>query len=285
MADKGVLVPEDGPQELSTDTAVRQSHGKFAAEVTLRWNNFGRPVGAILAATLVRAASLEAEMPTVVSATTEFLNSAQTGLVEVACEVVRRSSMLCCVNSRAVQGERTLCQGTTWLSAGAARQIRAATPPEAPNWTKVPTIDERLGPGAFAFSNVLEFRPVTWIDDYANRPESVPYSLTWARFRSASPARDLVTKACEVLVVGDVLPPMAMMTASPQHEATVAGVQTISLSAHIGSLEDDSEQLLIETACESMSSAVLSSVVRVWTESMALRGQVTASYRLPKASA
>lgn len=276
---------EDGPQELSTDTAVRQSDGRFAAEVTLRWNNFGRPVGAILAATMVRAASLEGEMPAVVSTTTEFLNSAQAGGVEVACEVVRRSSTLCCVNSRAVQGERMLCQGTTWLSPGTARQIRAATPPEAPNWAKVPTIDERLGPGAFAFSNVLEYRPVTWIDDYANRPESVAYNLAWAKFRSASPARDLVTKACEVLVAGDVIPPMAVMAASPQYEAAVAGVQTIALSAHIGSLEDDSGQLLIETTCESMSSSVLSTVVRVWTESMALRGQVTASYRLPRVSA
>lgn len=278
-------MPEDRPQELSTDTAVRPSNGKFAAEVALRWNNFGRPVGAILAATMARAASLEADMSTVVSTTTEFLNSAQTGGVEVTCEVVRRSSALCCVNSLAVQGERTVCQGTTWLSAGTARQIRAAVPPEAPNWAKVPTIDERLGPGAFAFSNVLEFRPVTWIDDYANRPESVPYNLTWVRFRSACPTRDLVTKASEVLVAGDVLPPMAMMSASPQYEATVAGVQTLALSAHIGSLEDDSEHLLVETVCESMSSAVLSSTVRVWTESMALRGQVTASYRLPRVSA
>lgn len=234
---------------------------------------------------MARAASLEADMSTVVSTTTEFLNSAQTGGVEVACEVVRRSSALCCVNSLAVQGERTVCQGATWLSAGTARQIRAAVPPEAPNWAKVPTIDERLGPGAFAFSNVLEFRPVTWIDDYANRPESVPYNLAWVRFRSACPTRDLVTKASEVLVAGDVLPPMAMMSASPQYEAAVAGVQTLALSAHIGSLDDDSEHLLVETVCESMSSAVLSSTVRVWTESMALRGQVTASYRLPRVSA
>lgn len=275
----------DSRRELSADTEIKPDNGKYAAEVALRWNNYGRPVGAILAGTMMRAASLEAEMSTVVSATTEFLNAAQTGEVQVACEVVRRSSVLCCVNSRAVQGERTVCQGTTWLAAGAARQIRAATPPQAPNWSKVPTIDERLGPGAFEFSQGLEFRPVTWIDDYANRPESVPYNLAWVRFRSASPVRDLVTKACEVLVVGDLLPPMAMMSASPQHEAAVAGVQTIELSAHIGSLEDDSGQLLVETVCESMSSAVLSSVVRVWTESMALRGYVTASYRLPRASA
>lgn len=277
-------MPEDCPQELSTDTAVRPSSGIFAGEVALRWNNFGRPVGAILAATMVRAASLEAEMPTVVSTTTEFLNSAQTGRVEVACEVVRRSSVLCCVNSRAAQDGPTVCQGTTWLSAGTARQVRAAAPPQAPHWTKVPTIDERLGPGAFAFSNVLEFRPVTWIDDYASRPESVPYNLTWVRFRSARPTRDLVTKACEVLVAGDLLPPMAMMSASPKYEAAVAGVQTLALSAHIGSLEDDSGYLLVETVCESMSSAVLSGAVRVWTESMALRGQVTASYRLPRVS-
>lgn len=278
-------MPADGLGELYTDTAVKQDNGKFAAEVTLRWNNYGRPVGAILAGTMLRAASLEAEMPTVVSTTTEFLYPARIGAVEVTCEVVRRSSVMCCVNTRAVQDERTICQGTTWLAAGAAPQIRASAPPRAPNWDEIPTIDERLGPGGFAFSDGLEHRPVTWIDDYANRPESVPYNLAWASFRPAHSARDLVTRACELLVVGDLLPPMAMMGASPQHEAAVAGVQTIALSAHIGSVADDSEHLLIETVCESLSSTVLSSVVRVWAESRALRGQVTASYRLPRAAA
>lgn len=278
-------MPEDGLRELYTDTAVKQDNGKFAAEVTLRWNNYGRPVGAILAGTMLRAASLEAEMSTVVSTTTEFLYPAQLGAVEVTCEVVRRSSVMCCVNTRAVQAERTICQGTAWLSAGTARQIRASTPPQAPSWDTIPTIEERLGPGGFAFSEGLEHRPVTWIDDYPSRPESVPYNLAWASFLPAHSARDLVTRACELLVVGDLLPPMAMMGASPQHEAAVAGVQTIALSAHIGSVDDDSEHLLVETVCESLSSAVLSSVVRVWGESMALRGQVTASYRLPRAAA
>ena len=278
-------MPEDGQGELSTDTAFKDNNGKFAAEVTLRWNNYGRPVGAILAGTMLRAASLEAGMSAVVSTATEFLYPAQIGAVEVTCEVVRRSSLLCCVNTRAVQDERTICQGTTWLSAGAARQIRASTPPRAPNWSELPTIDERLGPGGFEFSDCLEHRPVTWIDDYASRPESVPYNLAWASFLPARSARDLVTRACELLVAGDLLPPMAMMGASPQHEAAIAGVQTLALSAHIGSLEDDSEHLLIETVCESLSSAVLSSVVRVWAENMALRGQVTASYRLPRAAA
>jgi hypothetical protein len=276
-------VPETSPRALSEDTAVKRDGGKYKAEVGLRWDNLGRPVGAILVGAMVRAASTEAGMSTVVSTTTEFLNPAKIGEAEIICEVVRRSSVLCCVNTLAVQGGRRICQGATWLSAGNSRHIHAVTPPKAPDWTTVPTADERVGPGVFAFSGVLEQRPVTWIDDYASRPESIPYSLTWARFPPGSWARDLVTKACEVLVVGDLYPPLTMMSASPRHEGVAAGAQTIALSAHLGSLEDESEQLLIETSVECLSDMMLTGLVRVWAESMVLRGQVATSYLMPRA--
>jgi hypothetical protein len=267
---------------LSEDTAVKGDGERYAVEVGLRWDNGGRPVGAILAGAMVRAASLEAEMSTVVSSTTHFLNPARIGGVEVTCEVVRRSSVLCCINTSAEQGERIICQGTTWLSAGSAEQIHAAKPPTAQNWPDVPSFSERMGPRVFPFSGVLEQRPLTWIDDWANRSESIPYGLTWARFLPGSSARDLVTMVCEVLVVGDVFPPLTMMSASPQREAVALGAQTLELSAHMGSFEDASEQLLVETSCACLSDAVMNGVVRVWSESMALRGQVTASYRLPR---
>jgi len=277
--------PETGPGALSQDTAVTRDGGKYRAEVGLRWDNFGRPVGAILAGAMVRAASTEAGMPTVVSTTTQFLNPAQLGEAEISCEVVRRSSALCCVNTVATQGVRKVCQGTTWLSAGHARPVHSARPPYAPDWATVPTTDERVGPGIVAFSGVLEQRPLTWIDDYAVRPESVPYSLTWVRFPpSGSAARDLVTRACEVLVTGDLYPPLTVMSASPRHEAAAAGARTIALSAHLGSLEDESERLLIETSVACLSDTVLTGVVRVWAECMVLRGQVTASYRMPGGS-
>jgi hypothetical protein len=275
-------VPEAGPSFLSEDTAVKHDGGKYTTEIGLRWDNFGRPVGAVLSGAMVRAASAEAGMPIVVSTTTEFLNPAQIGDAEITCEVVRRSSVLCCVNTVAVQGTRKICQGTAWLSTGNAPQLHSATPPVVPDWTAVPTADERVGPGVFAFSGVLEQRPVTWIDDYAGRPESVPYSLTWVRFPPRSSARDVVTKACEVLVTGDLFPPLTMMTASPRREAAVAGAQTIALSAHLGSFEDESGQLLIETSVECLSDATLVGVVRVWTEGMILRGHVTATYRMPR---
>lgn len=275
------LRPGTRPRALSDDTAVSRDGGNYKTEIGLRWDNFGRPVGAILAGAMVRAASAEAGMSAVVSTTTEFLNPARIGEAEITCAVVRRSSALCCVNTLALQGGRTLCQGTTWLSAGRTRHIRSAVPPRVPNWATVPTTDERVGPGVVAFSSVLEQRPVTWIDDYASRPESVPYSLRWVRFLADSSDRDLVTRACEVLVTGDLCPPLTLMSASPRLEAVAAGARTIALSAHFGSFEDESEQLLIETSVECLSETVLTGVVRAWTECMVLRGQVTASYRMP----
>jgi hypothetical protein len=276
-------VPDLSLGALSSDTAVKHDGEKYAAEVGLRWDNAGRPVGAILAGAMLRAASREAGMLTAVSMTVEFLNPARIGTAEITCEVVRRSSVLCCVNALATQGGRKVCQATTWLSAGNARQVYGAAPPDVQGWAAFPTTIERVGPGAVPFSEVLEQRPTTWIDDYASRPESTPYSVTWVRFLPGLPTLDLVTKACEILVAGDVNPPLTMMTASPKHVAAVAGAPTIALTAHFGSMEDDSEHLLIETSVECLSDAAFTGVVRVWTESMALRGQVTASYRLPKA--
>jgi Acyl-CoA thioesterase N-terminal domain len=275
-------MPNTRAAALSGDTAVEGGAGAYTTEVGLRWDNRGRPVGAILAGAMMRAASLEAEMATVVSTTTEFLYPAESGKVEVFCEIVRRSSVLCCVNTSAVQRGRKVCQGTSWLTMASAHQIYAAEPPAALNWAEVPTADEKIGPGVMIFSGVLEQRPLRWIEDFANRPESVPYGLTWARFPSGGAARDLVTMACEVLVLGDVYPPLTMISSSPRREAAASGAQTLELSAHMGSLEDPSEQLLVETSGLCMSDTGLSGVVRVWSESMALRGQVTASYRLPR---
>lgn len=267
---------------LSGDTAVRGGGGRYTAEVCLRWDNRGRPVGAILAGSMARAASLEAGMPTVVSTTTQFLYPVQVGGVEISCDIVRRSSVLCCVNTVVAQGDRTVCQGTTWLSSGSGRQSYTTASPAVPDWTELPTAEERLGPGVMTFSGVLEQRPLVWEDDFANRPETVPYRLTWARFPPGSAARDLVTMACEVLVVGDLYPPLTMMSASPQRGLTALSAQTLELSAHMGSFEDRSENLLVETSCESMSDLMLTGLVRVWSENLALRGEVSATYRLPR---
>jgi hypothetical protein len=224
---------------------------------------------------MVRAASLEVGMSAVVSTTTEFLNAARVGEAEISCEVVRRSSFLCCVNCSAAQDGRDICRGTTWLSGGSVPQLYSPNPPAAPDWAQV----RHVAPGPF--SKVIEQRPVNWIDDYPARPESTPYSLTWVRFLPGSPGSDVVTRACEVLVAGDLFPVLAMMTAFPRHEARVVAVRTLTLSAQMASLDGDSERLLIETSCSYMSEAILTGVVRVWSESMVLRGQVMTTYSLP----
>ncbi len=269
-------------EALSGDTAVKGEDGRYSAEVGLRWDNRGRPVGAILSGSMVRAASLTAGMPTVVSTTTEFLYPVEVGGVEISCDIARRSSALCCVNTVAAQGGRTVCQGTTWLSSASGHQSFATASPEVPNWTELLTGDERLGPGVMTFSGVLEQRPLVWDDDFANRPETVPRRLAWVRFPPGSAARDLVTMACEVLVVGDLYPPLTMMSASPQRGLRALSAQTLELSAHMGSFDDRSEHLLVETSCEAMSDLMLTGVVRVWSENRAFRGQVSATYRLPR---
>lgn len=276
-------MPDTRIESLSDDTAVEQDGGQYRAEVGLRWDNSGRPVGAILAGAMVRAASAEAGMPAVVSTTTEFLNPARLGAAEITCEVVRRSSVLCCVSTAAVQEGHTVCRGTTWLSAAQPRRIQSATPADVPDWSTIPSAEERAGTEDFPFSRVLEQRPLLWLDDFAGRPESAPCGLTWVRFRPSCPTRDLVTRACEVLVAGDLYPPITMIVASPRHQAAAARAQTIALSAHLGPLENESEHLLIEASIESLSDMVLTGVVRVWDESMALCGQVTTSYRIPRA--
>jgi hypothetical protein len=267
---------------LSGDTAVKGSDGRYTAEVSLRWDNRGRPVGAILAGSMVRAASLEAGMASVVSTTTQFLYPVRIGGVEISCDLARRSSALCCVNTAVVQDDRTVSQGTTWLSSGSSRQSYGTASPAVPNWTELPTAEERLGPGVMTFSGVLEQRPLVWEDDFDHRPETVPYRMSWVRFLPGSAARDPVTMACEALVVGDLYPPLTMMTASPQHGLMTLGAQTLELSAHLGSVDDRSENLLVATSCESMSDSTLTGLVRVWSEDLALRAEVSATYRLPR---
>lgn len=268
-------------EALSGDTAVSGGGGRYTAEVSLRWDNHGRPVGAILAGSMVRAAALEAGMSTVVSMTTQFLHPVQVGAVEVSCEIARRSSALCCVNTVVAQGDRTVCQGTTWLSSGSGRQSHATPRPAVPNWSELPTADEVLGPGAMTFSGVLEQRPLVWEEDFENRPETELYREAWVRFPAGSADRDPVTMACEVLVVGDLYPPLTMISASPRSGLAPVGAQTIELSAHLGSFEDRSENLLVATSCESMSDRTLTGTARVWSENGSFRGQVSATYRLP----
>lgn len=275
MSDVSIGAPSDDARALSDDTAVAGGGGKYTAEVSLRWDNRGRPLGAVIAGAMARAASLEAEMPTPVSSTTEFLYPLDPGRVELICEIRRRSSVLCCVNTLAVQAERVVCQGTTWLTVRDSPQVYAAAPPDTPHWTEI-----GLGPSLFPHS--LEQRYLHSADDFAARAESTPYGLTWARFPAGSPGRDLVTMACEVLLVGDLYPPLTVLKASPQWEVIAMGAQTIELSAHMGSFEDPSDQLLVECVSACMSEALLTGIVRVWSENMALRGQVTATYRLPR---
>jgi hypothetical protein len=269
-------------EALSGDTSVTGGGGRYTAEVRLRWDNYGRPVGAILAGSMVRAASLEAEMPSVVSTTTQFLYPAQLGGVELSCAIARRSSALCCVNTVATQGDRAIGQSTTWLSSGSGRQSYATASPAAPNWTELPTADEVLGPGVMTYSGVFEQRPLLWDEDFASRPETEPRRLAWVRFPPGSASRDLVTMACEVLVVGDLYPPLTMGASSRRRELTALGAQTLELSAHLGSFEDRTEHLLVETSCEYISDATLAGIARVWSENLAFRGQAAATYRLPR---
>src|SRR5262249_40856302 len=144
LEERGHQVPDVSVGALSDDTAVEGGGGKYTAEVGPRWADLGRPLGAIIAGTMVRAASLEAEMPTPVSTTTEFLYPLDPGHVELVCEIRRRSSVLCCVNTVARQGQRTVCQGTTWLTARDSPQVYGAPPPDIPPWAEV-----GIGPSAF----------------------------------------------------------------------------------------------------------------------------------------
>jgi len=274
-------MPKTHVEALSDDTAVTGGGGRYTAEVNLRWDNRGSPLSAILAGSMIRAATLGLGMHSVVSSTTQFLHPLQVGTVDISCEIVGGSSALCCVGTVAMQGGRTVSQGATWLSSRSAKPSYVQASPAVPDWTDLQTAEERLGPGLVTYSDVLEQRPLIWEGDFENRREGLPYRLSWARFPPGSKVRDQVTMACEVLVLGDLCPPLTMILASPQRAPSALSAQTFELSAHMGSFEDNSEYLLVETLCESMSDQMLTGLVRVWSENRAFRGYVSAAYRLP----
>jgi hypothetical protein len=56
--------------------------------------------------------------------------------------------------------------------------------------------------------------------------------------------------------------------------------KSLGLSAQMGSFDDRSEYLLVETLCEYMSDLMLAGLVRVWSENRVFRGLVSATYRL-----
>lgn len=267
---------------MATDTALRAIPDGYTGQIALRWNNHGRPVGAILAGMMARAAAEESGMRCPVTHSVVFLEPATVGPVHLRCKMLRKSSSLAAVSVVAAQGGRPIARSRLWLMGSVPPAEISDPAPDVPDPADVPTIEDRVGEGFADYGGCLMQRPLAWTDDYANRPTTRPHGRQWLTCIPVAHDRDAVTILSEFLVAGDLLPPLMGGVALPEKQRQLSGAQTIELNGRIGNTTGCSTELLVDVSCSLVTARTLVADVRIWSADRAFRGSVAATYRLPR---
>lgn len=275
---------------LATDTAVTPVGDEFTGTVGLRWDNNGRPVGALTAGMMMRAAVQSCGSAHPLSTATSFLEPARPGPVRLEPRGLRRSAALAVVEVVASQEAGPIARSTVWLAdaddrgtdSGDAPHAVAEPAPVVPGPDEVPSFEDRMGTGQGAFAGCVVQRPVVWVEDFAHRTPTPPRGEIWLRFVPVPERRDAVTLATELLVAGDLFPPLIAGVALPDREQQVAGARTLELTGRIRPARDCSADLLAQVVCECVDDRLLTATVRAWSADRVFRGAVSSVYRLPR---
>ena len=199
---------------LAAATAVTPvADGRFEADLSPEWEVWG-PQGGYLASVALRAAGVASDRARPASINTHFVGAGASGPVTVTTTVNRATKVGTSVSVEVTQpsdrGERLLLTAIVWgvddELPGLEHQVDD-TPignMRPDDLTDMATLMADRGGPPHPFWHNLEQRPLSWIDDWDNRPAADPIVHCWFRFVDGETHDEPWLDACRSLVVLDL---------------------------------------------------------------------------------
>jgi acyl-CoA thioesterase-2 len=205
--------------DLGTDTTITAStttgqQGAYSATMARDWEIWG-PQGGYVASFALRAAGAHCGLPRPASIVGHFLGVASFDEpIDIACTTLRSAKTAHSVHVSITQRDRPIFDALVWGTVTGLQGLehQYATMPQFPNWSELPTVQERLESIGekwepwFPFWANFEQRPPEWRTDWETRePRAQPPEWSqWLRYLPTPSFPDPWLDACRLLIIVDV---------------------------------------------------------------------------------
>jgi acyl-CoA thioesterase len=257
--------------ELSADTAVRGTGGRYHGRLSPDWEIWG-PNGGYVACLALRAGAAESQFLRPASIVCHFLSAAKFGPAELEVVPLRRARRAESLRVTMTQEEKPVLEALVWMIDGVeglehdhARIPDVRTPIDLQPIEAL-TSDPRSTRYSF-FGNVEE-RPTEWIENWENREPGEPRVRSWFRFRPVATFSDPIVDACRLLILMDTMEWPAAVRAHTGQLAWVA--PSLDLSVRFHRFEPQSEWLLTDTTASVAADGLIGGAASVWSSTGSL---------------
>jgi acyl-CoA thioesterase-2 len=201
--------------DLGKDTAVELIEpGLYRGCLNQDWEIWG-PNGGYIASVAFRAAAAHAELPRPASFSCQYLAVGEFTDVDARVVTTRRTKRAESVTVELHQGERLLLTAQAWFIDAEHEGLEHdfATAPEAPHWSTLPTIAERVAAMPERDENFKPFnfwlnfdeRPTSWVDNWEDRDAGDPIFTNWLKFEPRPDVDDIAIDAARLIILADTV--------------------------------------------------------------------------------
>jgi acyl-CoA thioesterase II len=258
--------------DLSVDTAVEGSDGRYTATLNPDWQIWG-PMGGYLASIALRAAAADvAPELTPASFSCQFISTASFEPVDIEVVARRSSRRAALVAAGVAQHGKPVLDAQAWFAAGSSvvehdhTELHRYGHPDAHRPISAYTSE----PLHRAWQN-FERRPLDWIDDWESFDGGPAEWAEWLQFLPAT-FDDPVLEACRVLVLADLPSFPAAIRAHPRTRDTWVA-PSLDLAVQFHRLAGLGEWLLVRGLVPIIHRGLVGFRSEVWTAS----GELAAS--------
>jgi acyl-CoA thioesterase II len=196
--------------DLGNDTAVTGGDGRYTARMSRDWEIWG-PNGGYVASIALRAAGAHSRFDRPATLVGHFLGVADFDHdVDLEVTTLREAKRAESIRVSMTQLGQPIFDAMVWAVGDVAGlEHDTSEMPAVPEPEALPTIEERLAASAvvdrpkFRFWENFDERPVSWVDDWENRPPSAPVADGWYRYVPRSTFDDPWLDACRSVILLD----------------------------------------------------------------------------------
>ncbi len=256
--------------DLEQDTAVNGDDGHYVATLSQDWEIWG-PNGGYVAAVALRAAGAHSRHPKPASLLCHFLDVATFAEVDLKVETLRESRRTESMRVSMTQRGHRILEALVWAVDGGLSGLEHAhaPPPDVPDPEELAPIEDRFPVEdprpRYSFFDNLEERPVTWIDDWENRPAGVPVHHCWYRFRPPPITADEWVDAGRLAILVDTFQwPAAVRGHAGGTVDHMAPSLDLACRFHRVGLATEAEWLLVEARSPVATEGLVGGIAAVW---------------------
>jgi acyl-CoA thioesterase-2 len=253
--------------DLTADTAVEGTDGKYAATLSRDWEIWG-PNGGYIAAIALRAAGAYSRFDRPVTLVGHFLGVADfDSPVDLDVTALREAKRAQSVRVSMTQRGQPIFDAMVWSVGDVSGLEHDVTEmPEAPDPESLRSAADRLAEAGiepqFKFWGNFDERPVRWIDDWENRAPGDPVFGGWYRYVPSATFDDPWVDACRSVVLLDTL---GWPAACQLHTRSDYIAPSIDLSVAFHRSRPEEQWLYAQASCPSASAGLVACESRVWS--------------------